>query len=268
MRRFSLGALGAVLLLIMLPLTLSSCWISCGCVSTPDPNWTPLPVSAAEAQAEVAKFTAGKTGVAPEGLVVTPFTAGQAKALFRVEGPTVTDAVVAAYGGLVVEWFDRSRLPESGDVAISSDQAQATAATFLGDRGRYLDGLQVTTTLRQTGPTSAYVVTWLSYSPGARGCRSSSMPPPVSRSPSPTSNSMSCLFHRWSAPMRPESSPSPRVSTPGEAVASTDFNFDLENPSWTVHLAVPGSGAGASATKPVDVTVNAVTGVAKVGSST
>ena len=268
MRRFSFGALGAVLLMVLLPLTLSSCWIACGCVSTPDPNWTPLPVSATEAQAEVAKFTAGKTGVTPEGLAATSFTAGNAKALFRVDGPTVTDAVVDAYGGLVIEWFDRGRLPDSAEVGVSSEQAQSTAATFIGDRGRYLDGLQVTTALRQTGSTSAYVVTWLSYSPGALG-----MSVFVNASTGVPFAFADQQFNVVVAPPVIGADAAGRlavaaVSTPGEAVTSTEFTFDLENPSWTVHLAVPSSGAGASATQAVDVTVNAATGVAKVGSST
>jgi hypothetical protein len=267
MRRVSVGALGAVLLMVLLPLTLSSCWIACGCVSTPDPNWTPLPESATDAQAGVAKFAAGRTGVTPEGLTTTAITSGQAKALFRVEGPTVTDAVVDAYSGMVIEWFDLGRLPESAVGEVSSDQAQTTATTFIGDRGRYLDGLKVTTTLRQTGSTSAYVVTWLSYSPGAQG-----MSVFVNGSSGEPFAFVDEQFNVVLVPPVIGAGAAGRlavaaVSTPGEAVASTEFKFDLENPSWTVHLAVPGSGAGASSTQAVDVTVNAATGVAKVGSS-
>ena len=49
-----LAALG--LLLGLLPISVSGCGITCACLSTPDPNWTPPPVSAQEATAAVAKF--------------------------------------------------------------------------------------------------------------------------------------------------------------------------------------------------------------------
>ena len=69
MRRFVARLAAVALLLGLLPLTAGACDISCACASTPDPNWTPPPVSAQDAATATAKFAAGSTGTQPGGLV-------------------------------------------------------------------------------------------------------------------------------------------------------------------------------------------------------
>jgi len=54
MRRVALTLVGAMLL-ALLPVSVGGCNITCGCASTPDPNWTPPPITAEEAAVYAAK---------------------------------------------------------------------------------------------------------------------------------------------------------------------------------------------------------------------
>lgn len=165
MRRLGAKLAAVALLLGLLPPTAGACNISCACASTPDPNWTPPPVSAQEAAKATAAFAAGSAGTQPSGLEAALTYSGQDHPLYVVSGPTV-GAVVDARSGLVLEFVQVDALPDSGEVTISSAEAQARGTSFLSDRGRDT-GILVATTALQGGATSAYVVTWSDKSGGA-----------------------------------------------------------------------------------------------------
>lgn len=267
MRRFGAGLAALVLLLGLLPLTLSSCYITCGCASTPDPNWTPPPVSAAEAVAAAAKFAAGSTETQPSGLeaTLTSASADSKHALYAVQGPTV-GAVVDAHGGLVLEYVQIDAIPDSNDVTISSAEAEARTTSFLSDRG-WVTGILVATTTLRSGATSVYEVTWAAQSGGAGQ---------ISVSVNPSSGTpFAFVDERSGVQLVPPSIGATAagrlalaaVSTPGDVVLSTDFRFDLAHPYWDINLATPSATATAAPEHGASVSVDAVTGAVTVGKS-
>jgi hypothetical protein len=265
MRRFGAGLAALVLLLGLLPLTLSSCYITCGCASTPDPNWTPPPVSAAEAVAAAAKFAAGSTGTQPSGQDAALVYSGQDHPLYAVQGPTV-GAVVDAHGGLVLEYVQIDAIPDSNDVTISSAEAEARATSFLSDRG-WVTGILVATTTFRSGATSVYEVTWAAQSGGAGQ---------ISVSVNPSSGTpFAFVDERSGVQLVPPSIGATAagrlalaaISTPGEVVLSTDFRFDLAHPYWDINLATPSATATAAPEHGASVSVDAVTGSVTVGKS-
>ena len=261
MRHFRFGLIGAAVLLVLLPLVLGSCNISCACLTTPDPNWTPLPISPTEAANTAAKFDAGKGDFNVDDYATSSTYMVQGKTIFNVSKQRAVFEVVDAYGALVLEWVAISQLPNSADVSATADQVQATAITFVGDRGWDLDGLTAATTLKSVGLTSAYEVTWTDVTGTATG-----MSVWVNASTGdPFAFTYQRLEVQLAAPVIGATAAGKLavalVSTSGEAVTSADFTFDLEHPTWTVHLAVPGA-AGASSTHGADVSVNAATGAA------
>ena len=262
MRRFGARLAAMALLLGLLPLTLNACSPH---LATPDPNWTPLPVSAQEAIAAAAKFAAGTTGTQPSGLVASLTYASQDRPLYAVLGPTV-GAFLDVHGGLVLELVLMDSLPDSTEVAISSAEAQARAASFLSDRGLDTGELVATTTLR-SGATSSYVVTWAAQGSGAGQ---------ISVSVNPSSGTpFAFVDERFGVQLVPPSIGSAAagrlalaaVSTPGDVVASTVFRFDLEHPYWDVNLVVPNATASAPPEHAAVVSVDAATGAATVGRS-
>jgi hypothetical protein len=262
MRRFGARLAAVALLLGLLPLTAGACNISCACASTPDPNWTPAPVSAQEAVAAAAKFAAGTTGAQPSSLQASLGNAGQDHPLYTVSGPTV-GAVVDAQGGLVLEFVQVDALPDSNEVAVSSADALARATAFLGDRWRDT-GILVPTTTLQSGATSAYIVTWADQSGGAGQ---------ISVSINPSSGTVFAFVdQRFGVQFVPPSIGAAAagrlalaaVSTPGEVVVSTDFQFWFDSATWSVTLATPGSSASAAPEHGAMVDVDAVTGTVTV----
>jgi hypothetical protein len=265
MRRFGVRLAALAFLLGLLPITVSGCNITCACASTPDPNWTPPPVSAQEAQVAAAKFAAGSTGAQPSGLVASLGYSSQDHPLYSVLGPTV-GAVVDAHSGLVLEFVQVDALPESSEVSISSAVAQARATSFLSDRGRDMGVLVATTTLR-SGTTSAYVVTWAAQGSGVEQ---------ISVSVDPYSGTpFAFVDQRFGVrPVPPSIGAATAarlalaaISAPGELVFANDFSFGFDDSTWGVSLGVPSATASDAYEHGAFVDVDAVTGVVTVRKS-
>jgi hypothetical protein len=265
MRRFGAGHAAMGLLLALLPLTAGACNLSCACASTPDPNWTPPPVSAQEAVAAAAKFAAGTTGTQPSGLIAELTYSSEGHPVYTVVSPTV-DAVVEAQTGLVVGLVMMDALPDSSDVAISSADALARATAFLGDRSRDTGILVVTTTL-QGGATSAYIVAWADKSGGAGQIS-------VSVNPS-TGTPFAFADQRFGAQFVPPSIGAAAarslalaaVSMPGALVLANDFDFGLGDATWQVSLGVPSTTESDVYVHGAAVEVDAVTGAVTIEKS-
>ncbi len=265
MRRFGARLAGMALMLGLLPFTVSGCNVTCACASTPDPNWTPPPVSAQEAAAAAAKFAAGSTGAQPSGLVASLSYSGQDHPLYAVLGPTV-GAVVDAHSGLVLGFVQVDALPESSEVAISSAVAQARATSFLSDRGYDTGALVATTTLRN-GASSAYVATWAAQGSGVEQ---------ISVSVDPSNGTpFAFVDQRFGVRLVPPSIGAATaarlalasISTPGERVLANDFSFGFDDSTWGVSLGVPSATASDVYEHGAFVEVDAVTGVVTVRKS-
>jgi hypothetical protein len=264
MRRLGAKLAAVALLLGLLPLTAGACNISCACASTPDPNWTPPPVSAQDAAKATAAFAAGSAGTQPSGLEAALYS-GQDHPLYVVSGPTV-GAVVDARSGLVLEFVQVDALPDSSEVAISSAEAQARATSFLSDRGRDT-GILVATTALQGGATSPYVVTWSDKSGGAGQ---------ISVSVNPSSGTpFAFADQRFGVQFVPPSIGAAAarrlalaaVSMPGALVLANDFDFGLADATWQVSLGVPSTTESDVYVHGAAVEVDAVTGVVTIGKS-
>jgi hypothetical protein len=253
------------LLLGLLPLTVGGCGITCACVSTPDPNWTPPPVSEQEAEAAAAKFAAGSARAQPSGLVASLGYAGLDHPLYSVLGPTV-GAVVDAHSGLVLEFVQVDALPDSNAVTISDSEAQARAMSFLGDRGRDTGGLVATTTLR-SATTSAYVVTWAAKETSAEQ---------ISVSVNASSGTpFAFVDQRFGVHLVPPSIGAATaarlalaaVPTPGELVLANDLSFAFDDSTWGVSLGVPSATASDVYEHGAYVEVDAITGIVAIRKS-
>lgn len=267
MTRFGVGRrCAAAALLALLPLTLNSCIIACGCGVTPDPNWTQPPVTAQEAAVFAATFAGGNTTEQPTDLVASLIYSDQDHPLFDVSNANV-ETVVDAHSGLVLEWIRVDSLPNSTDAVVSSAAAQTAAESFMSDRDRYTGELTPTTALRPGVAASAYVVTWAGQGFDAPGQS-------VSVNPS-TGAPFAFVDERYGVRLVPPvlgAEAAGRlalaaVATPGLSVQSTDFVFGLENPSWQVNLVGPSATASAEPEHGAYVSVDAVTGAATVGKS-
>jgi hypothetical protein len=266
MKRFGLGLALAASLLFVVPLTVGGCNISCACTTTPDPNWTPPPKTTQDAVTAVAKFAAGTSGTEPTGLEAVLANQYSDHPIFEVSGPTV-DGVADGKTGVVLEWLLVASLPDSTDVAISDGQAEATATSFIRERNIDTTGLTATSTLRPGGATSEYVVTWVGPVANSPGFS-------VFINPS-TGAAFAFADQRFGVQMVPPSIGAAAagrlaiatVSTPGEVVLSTDFQFNYEAPTWEVQLATPSATASAEPEHWADVSVDAVTGTVTVSKS-
>ena len=123
----------------------------CGCVSTPDSNWTPPPVSAAQAAVYAAKIAglpsmSADLGIGPDGRFLYVATAPDAIAF------------VDAVSGTVVEVVLEDRMPNDATVAVSGAGALAVAQVFLEQRG-ITDLVGSFHPINQAG-VAAYLVTW------------------------------------------------------------------------------------------------------------
>lgn len=259
--------LAGVVVLLLLPLTVSGCSVTCACASTPDPSWTPPPMTAQEATAAVAKFASGRTGELPSGLEASlsysRTDSGRNHPLYMVNGPTVGAAIDAQSGTVIVLVLVDS-LPNSNDVLVASDKAQAAAASFLSDRGRDTTGRVATTELRAGGATSVYLVSWVGRGSDAAGLSasvnpSSGKPFGFIDGPSEIQMVMPTIGAHAAGKLALVA-----VSTPGQVVVSADFRFDLEHPSWDISLALPHPTASAAPEHGAFVSVDAVSGATTV----
>ena len=268
MRRVALLLLGGVVL-SLLPLTVAGCGITCGCASTPDPNWTPPALTADEAATTASKFSAGRTGTSStsaSGLQSSLTYVAPDHPAYLVAGPLVS-ALVDAETDMVLEWVLVDSIPNGNDVSVAKDKAQAAAATFLSDRTRDTTGLVPTTELRSGAATSAYLVSWTVQSSNQPGM--SVLINPSSGVP------FAFVDGRTGVTLAPPTIGAEQagrlalatVPLPGQVVTSADFRFDLEHPYWDVSVELPNPTASAAPEHGAFVSVDAVSGVVTVGKS-
>jgi hypothetical protein len=153
MRRVALILVGAMLL-ALLPVSVGGCNITCGCTSTPDPNWAPPPVTSDEAAVYGAKFAGVPvmTAQLAGGLAGRPFyeaTAANAVAL------------VDAESGMVLEVVLTDRMPDDDAVSITSGDAQTAAEAFVQrNTGLSTEGFTVSVRVMHQAGVAAYEVDW------------------------------------------------------------------------------------------------------------
>jgi hypothetical protein len=147
MKRLGLGIMGGALLMFLLPMTLSSCAITCGCLTTPDPNWTPAPIAPGLAAQDAAKIA----GVPSMTVQLVPGLNG--RQFYRATAPDVI-AFVDAISGTVLEVVFMETMP--GSVAPSvptptdgptDTDTRRAAEAFMTGRGMPtmgMDAAQVT----------------------------------------------------------------------------------------------------------------------------
>jgi hypothetical protein len=260
--------LAGVMVLLLLPLTVPGCSITCACTSPPDPNWTPPPMTAQEATAAIAEFASGRAGAPLNGpeawLSYSRTDAAQNHPLYIVNGPTV-GAAVDAQSGTVIALVVVESLPNSNDVLVASDKAREAAASFLSDRGRDTTGRVATIALGSGGATSVYFVSWAGKGSDAADLSvsvnpSSGMPFAFIDGRSGVAVVPPCIGAEGAGRLAIAA-----VSTPGQVVVSADFRFDLEHPSWDISLALPNPTASAAPEHGVFVSVDAVSGATTVG---
>jgi hypothetical protein len=152
MGRLRVGSVAAALLLFLLPLTLSSCdW--CGCLHTPDPNWTPAPIGSDEAAIYAAKIAGVPTMTAVEssGLNGRPFYWATADN---------TLAFVDAEGGIVLEVVLIDQMPEAATTEPPTAGAKSAADAFMTRTGLSTADLTESSELKTVAGVSAYDFTW------------------------------------------------------------------------------------------------------------
>lgn len=151
MKRLGLGFLGAALLLILLPLTLSSCAITCACTTPPAPG-TPLPISADQAAANADKV-AGATGMTAEYGGILDWTP-----YYRASsGGTI--AYVDAVSGAVFDVILIDQMPNDAAASPTRAGAQTAAKAFMAQTGLSTNGLTESAALKTVAEVSAYDVT-------------------------------------------------------------------------------------------------------------
>jgi hypothetical protein len=153
MNSFRVGTLAAAFLLLLLPLSLSSCYITCACASPRDPSWTPPPVSGIEAGTYAAKvaglpdMTADLTGSI------------QGRPLYQATGHN-TLGFVDGESGIVLEVVAVDQMPDDATAAPPTAAAKAAAEAFMARTGLSVDGLTESSMLKTASGASAYDYKW------------------------------------------------------------------------------------------------------------
>ncbi|MGD0019653.1 MAG: hypothetical protein ABSD62_10405 [Candidatus Limnocylindrales bacterium] len=153
MRRFGAGLAALVLLMGLLPFTLSSCYIACGCATPPDQNQTPPPI-----QAEDAATSAAKLAGVPA--MTADLTGGAGGRLFYRATAANTVAFVDAISGIVVEVVLEDRLPDNATVSATTAGASTAAETFMQRTGLDTASLTESARLTRQAGVAAYDVEW------------------------------------------------------------------------------------------------------------
>jgi hypothetical protein len=169
MKRSGLGLIGPALLLVLLPMTLSSCATACGCTApaaagtpppvsaTPAAAGTPPPVSAAQAASSASKI-AGVTGMTAELGGVLNW-----RQFYRSSSGNAV-AFVDAVDGTVFEVVLTDQMPDTATADAGGAAAEATARSaaeaFIAQAGLSTNGLTESATLKTVAEVSAYDVTW------------------------------------------------------------------------------------------------------------
>jgi hypothetical protein len=150
-RAFSFVA--AAMLLAVLPLTFSGCWVACGCLETPDPNWTPLPVPADAAASAAAKL-------ADVPAMTVTLTDGPNARRFYIATAPQTIALIDAVGGMVLEVVFEDRMPDDATESVTTADARTAAEAFMQKAGLAPDGLTESVSTIQAAGVAAYQVIW------------------------------------------------------------------------------------------------------------
>jgi uncharacterized membrane protein YkoI len=152
MKRVGVILAGAILL-ALLPFGVSGCAITCGCSSTPDPNWTPPPITADEAATYAAK-AAGAPFISAQlrgGLSGRPF--------YEADAANAV-AFVDAESGLVLEVVLEDRMPNDDAVSVARADAQTAAEAFLHRTGMSTEGFTESAQVVHQAGIAAYEVDW------------------------------------------------------------------------------------------------------------
>jgi hypothetical protein len=249
----TLGIAGVFVLVNVLPHG------ACGCASTPDPNWTPPPVSSQQAVNAAAKFAVGGAAVQPIGLDASLVNLDRDHAAYVVSSPIV-DVVVDGHSAAVLEYVLVESMPDTDSGAILSDAALKAAAAFLDDRGVGTAGMTAAVDKHAAGGTSFYAVTWTGDGKDAAG---------LSVLVNPASGAVFAFVDQrfgthivvptigGAAATKVARG---AVSTPGLVVAAADFQFWPGGSTWNIQLTAPPDHFSS-------VTVDAVTGAVTVGKS-
>ena len=153
MKRVALTLAGAMLL-ALLPVSVGGCNITCGCSSTPDPNWTPPPITADEA----AIYGAKAAGVP---VMTAQLAGGLAGRQFYETTAANAVALVDAESGMVLEVVLTDRMPNDDTVSTASSDAQTAAETFVHrNTGLSTEGFTVSVRVMHQAGVAAYEVAW------------------------------------------------------------------------------------------------------------
>lgn len=266
-RRFARMLAGAVVL-ALLPVTVSGCSITCACVSTPDPNWTPRPITAQEAAIYGAKM-AGRTAGTVDDPSMTAFPINGPKGRVFYEATSANAvALIDAASGSVVEVILQDRMPKDAAVSAAWSDARSAAEAAMERTGTDITGLTDSVQLVQqvgvaayevwwhpAGKTATTFVAWVNASTGSVFAFLDSGAEPYLSAP---------LIGRDRAAQLAIAA----ISIPGETVTSIDLTIDIatgsQTSAWEVAFGVP------TATQPdflehvVRVSVDAVTGATTI----
>jgi hypothetical protein len=264
MRRFAIRLAAIALLLGLMPFTLGGCGITCACVAPADPNWTPPPMSDADARQAVVKFATAEGGASPAGLTSALDLAGQDRPIYTVVGETVA-GIIDANTGLLLEFVQLDALPHSADTTVSATAAQASATRFLSHHDRYSGTLVASTTLQTSKATSAYVVSWAEKggAPQLSVWIDPSSGTPFAFADQRHGVAVSPPIVGRGAAVRLAMA---AVTTPDLEFAAADLRFDFAHPYWDVGLQSHVSGDVAPE-HGAAVSVDAVTGAVTIGKS-
>jgi hypothetical protein len=235
MRSLRVGTLAAALLLLLLPLVLSSCYITCACASPLDPNWTPPPVSDIEAGAYAAKV-AGLPNMTAElsGSI-------QGRPIYQASGNN-TLGFVDSESGVVFEVVAVDEMPNRATVEPPDGAAKSAADAFMTRTGLRDDNLIESSMLKTVSGVSAYDFTWKDSLGSAKFT--------ISVNPS-TKLVFAYTDLQMQSPLTPPILGKAAATqlaiaahnVPGDQVTSAEFGIDFSSgvqvSSWAVGLGVP-----------------------------
>ena len=261
MRRVALTLVGAMLL-ALLPVAVGGCNITCGCVSTPDPNWTPPRVTSDEAAVYGAK--AAGVPVMTAQLMGGPV----GRSFYRADAPGAV-ALVDAESGMVLEVVLTDQMPSDAAVAASSNP-QPAAEGFLARVGLTTEGFTESGKLVQQAGVAYYDVTW--NDPGATATPKFQVLVNAS-----TGAAFAFVDLRpqldLTAPIvgrsRATETAIAAIGVPGETVTSADLGLDFGSGdaqvwAWSIGLGVPSATQADVYEHGALVGVDAVTGSATI----
>lgn len=232
---------------------------ACRCATAADGNWTPPPVSAAQAAVYAAKI-AGLPSMSAD-LAIGP----NGRFLYIATAPEAV-AFVDAVSGSVVEVVLKDRMPNDATVSVSGPAALAVAQLFLQQR-MDVTGLIASVRFVNQAGVAAYLVTWRDAGGAAK------LEAAVNAS---TSDVFAYVDLRSSITITPPIVGRARaielaiaaIGVPGETVTSAELAIDLaadpQVSSWEIGLGVPTATQADVFEHGAYIRVDAVTGVATI----